>query len=129
MSKKHRDPDWAEAKQRCRLNQEEIQMAKELGFTPHKLVKNIPSPSQRWKAPVKEWVRMLHAERFGGRKAAARPSKPAAAIRKEDADGEGISAAASNRANRRMSRRAPRAPLCCTAKTFRPAPLSPECAW
>jgi len=35
-------------------------MARELGLNPRKLVKNIPSPSQRWKAPVGEWVRELY---------------------------------------------------------------------
>jgi hypothetical protein len=32
MKEKH-DPKWAEAKRRCRLNQEEIRMAKELGIS------------------------------------------------------------------------------------------------
>jgi len=34
---------WAEAKNRCRLNQADIQMAKELGMKPKSLIKNIPS--------------------------------------------------------------------------------------
>lgn len=69
MSKpiKH-DPKWAKAKQLCRLNMEEIQMAKELGFTPKALMKNRPAPSEKWKLPVKLWIRELHAERFKSRK-------------------------------------------------------------
>lgn len=40
-------------------------MAKELGMTPKSLLKNIPSPSQQWKSPVKVWVRQLHEKKFG----------------------------------------------------------------
>jgi len=57
--------DWAEAKRRCRLSAEEVRMAKELGFKPRSLIKNIPAKSQPWKAPVSEWIRDLHAKRFG----------------------------------------------------------------
>lgn len=57
--------DWAEAKKRCRLNQADIQMAKELGMKPKSLIKNIPSPNQQWKAPVKRWVRELYENKFG----------------------------------------------------------------
>jgi hypothetical protein len=66
---------WAEAKRRCRLNEEDVRMAKELGFQPKSLIKNIPSPSQRWKAPVKDWVRDLYDKKIGARKRAA--AKPA----------------------------------------------------
>jgi hypothetical protein len=38
-------------------------MAKELGFKPRSLLKNLPSPQQRWKARVAEWVRELYAKR------------------------------------------------------------------
>ncbi|SDI91014.1 hypothetical protein [Natribacillus halophilus] len=62
---KKKNATWAEAKKRCRLNQADIQMAKELGMTPKSLLKNIPSPSQQWKAPVKVWVRELYEEKFG----------------------------------------------------------------
>jgi hypothetical protein len=43
-------------------------MARELGFKPKSLLKNIPSPSQRWKAPVADWVRNLYEKKL--RKAA-----------------------------------------------------------
>jgi len=62
------DPKWALAKKRCRLNMDDIRMAKELGLAPRSLMKNIPSPSQQWKLPVKLWIRELHAKRFGRRK-------------------------------------------------------------
>jgi hypothetical protein len=55
MSKKKKsdkfDPLWAQAKKVCRLNQEEIRMAKELGMGPRVLMRNVPSPKQQWKAP------------------------------------------------------------------------------
>jgi hypothetical protein len=59
--------DWAEAKKRCRLNQDDIEMAKALGMKPYGLVKNIPTQQERWKAPVKIWVRELYEEKFGRR--------------------------------------------------------------
>ncbi|MFT8321954.1 MAG: hypothetical protein ABF649_13705 [Bacillus sp. (in: firmicutes)] len=65
MVKKWNSKDWAEAKKRCRLNEAEIQMAKELGITPKGLIKVIPEPNQHWKAPVKVWIRELYQEKFG----------------------------------------------------------------
>ena len=38
-------------------------MAKELGLNPRSLIKNIPSPSQQWKLPVKQWIRELYEKR------------------------------------------------------------------
>ncbi|PEL14308.1 hypothetical protein [Bacillus sp. AFS017336] len=55
---------WEEAKKRCRLNATDIQMAKELGMTPKSLIKNIPTPNQQWKAPVKVWIRDLYEKKF-----------------------------------------------------------------
>ena len=68
MSKKNnkKNPDWAKAKKLCRLSHEEGALAQRLGFTPRALIGNIPSPTQRWKAPVKEWVRDLYEEEFPG---------------------------------------------------------------
>ena len=71
------DARWAEAKKKCRLNAETARMAKELGLNPGNLIKNRPSPSQQWKAPVHEWVRDLYAERQ--EKAAKKAAKKAAA--------------------------------------------------
>jgi hypothetical protein len=61
---RRREADWAEAKRLCRLSKEEVRMARALGMNPRKLIENRPSPSQRWKAPVGEWVRELHRKRF-----------------------------------------------------------------
>ena len=57
------DPQWAKAKQVCRLNMEDIRMAKELGFSPKTLMSNVPSPNQDWKLPVKSWIRELYEKR------------------------------------------------------------------
>ena len=56
MGKKPRRHTWPEAKKLCRLNQLDIEMAKRLGFGPDTLIRAIPSPKQRWKLPVKDWV-------------------------------------------------------------------------
>ena len=69
-NKQKRDQDWIEAKRRCQLNQDDIRKAKELGLNPRKLIKNIPSKSQQWKAPVKYWIRELYEKQQ--RKIAAR---------------------------------------------------------
>ena len=57
------EADWAEAKCRCRLNDEEMRMAKEMGLNPRSLIKNIPSKRQPWKAPVKVWIREMYMKR------------------------------------------------------------------
>lgn len=63
-SREKKERLWAEAKRRCCLNEEEIGMAKKLGMNPRSLIKNIPAPTERWKAPVKVWVRELYEKRF-----------------------------------------------------------------
>jgi len=57
------DDLWAECKKKCRLNMEDVALAKKLGLNPRSLIKNIPSESQPWKAPVKEWLREMEAKR------------------------------------------------------------------
>jgi hypothetical protein len=75
MARKPETDDWAEAKRLCHLDEDDIRMAKELGFKPATLIKNIPSPSQRWKAPVKVWIRERYEQNFGARKAAPVPPR------------------------------------------------------
>ena len=43
---------WQDAKKKCRLTDEDIARAKRLGLNPRSLIKNIPSKSEPWKAPV-----------------------------------------------------------------------------
>ena len=57
------DEQWAECKRKFRLNDEDIALAKRLGLNPHSLIKNIPSKSEPWKAPIKDWLRDIEAKR------------------------------------------------------------------
>jgi hypothetical protein len=57
------DAQWAECKRKCRLNEEDIALAKRLGLNPRSLVKNIPNKSEPWKAPVKDRLRDIEAKR------------------------------------------------------------------
>lgn len=59
---------WAEAKKKCRLNEEDIRMAKEMGLNPKSLIKNIPSPREQWKQTVKIWIREMYEERHRKKK-------------------------------------------------------------
>ncbi len=72
------DDAWNEAQWRCGLSDEEVRMARELGFQPRSLIKNIPAPSQKWKAPVSEWVRALYEKKTGSREHAGAPAPQAA---------------------------------------------------
>ena len=57
------DELWKQAKTKCRLNMEEIELAKKLGINPKSLIKNIPNKSEPWKAPVGVWLREIEAKR------------------------------------------------------------------
>lgn len=54
---------WDEAKKKCRISDEEIRMAKEMGLNPKSLIKNIPNKKEQWKAPVKIWIREMYEEK------------------------------------------------------------------
>jgi len=62
-SKGSKDAEWAEAKKKCRLNDETLRMAKEMGLNPRSLIKNIPNKTQPWKAPVHIWIREMYEKR------------------------------------------------------------------
>jgi hypothetical protein len=67
MSKKGRQHDeeaWSNAKA-CRLNARQVEMARALGMNPKKLPGLRPSPQQRWKLPVGEFIEECYAKRFG----------------------------------------------------------------
>ena len=57
------DELWAECKRKCRLNNDDSALAKRLGLNPRSLIKNIPNKSQPWKAPVKDWLQEIEAQR------------------------------------------------------------------
>lgn len=54
---------WQDAKKKCRLNDDDIALAKRLGLNPRSLTKNIPNKSEPWKAPVKDWLHEMDAKR------------------------------------------------------------------
>lgn len=54
---------WQDAKKKCRLNNEDIALAKRLGLNPRSLVKNIPNKSEPWKAPVSVWLHEIEEKR------------------------------------------------------------------
>ena len=58
QSFKH-DPLWAKAKKVCRISQEDIAMAKQLGLKPRTLMKNNPSPNQQWKLRRVHWSSLV----------------------------------------------------------------------
>jgi hypothetical protein len=60
----HSDELWAECKRKCRLNAEDIELAKKLGLNPRSLIKNVPNKSEPWKAPVKDWLREIESKRI-----------------------------------------------------------------
>ena len=57
------EQEWQEAKKKCRLNDEDIALAKRLGLNPRSLIKNIPSKSEPRKAPVKVWLHEMDEKR------------------------------------------------------------------
>ncbi|MDD3228633.1 MAG: hypothetical protein PHE09_05375 [Oscillospiraceae bacterium] len=54
---------WQDAKKKCRLNDDDIALAKRLGLNPRSLTKNIPNKSEPWKTPVKDWLHEMDAKR------------------------------------------------------------------
>lgn len=54
---------WDEAKRKCRLGDEEIRMAREMGLNPKSLIKNIPNKKEMWKAPVKDGIHDMYEDR------------------------------------------------------------------
>ena len=67
LKKSSQEQLWAEAQRRCRLSDDAMRLAKELGLSPRSLIKNIPSPKQQWKAPVEDWVREMYEKRYGAK--------------------------------------------------------------
>lgn len=58
------EQQWKEAKSKCKLSDEDIRKAKEMGLNPKSLIRNIPSKQQQWKLPVHEWVQLMYEERL-----------------------------------------------------------------
>ena len=76
------DQLWQEAKKCCRLDDEDIALAKRLGLNPRSLIKNIPHKSEPWKAPVKDWLHEIEAKR--SKKAAQKQHRRENAAKSQD---------------------------------------------
>jgi len=63
MATNKKDAEWKDAKNKCKLSAETLNMAKEMGLNPRSLIKNIPSKSEQWKAPVSVWIQDMYEER------------------------------------------------------------------
>lgn len=63
MAINKKDAEWEEAKKKCRINTETLNMAKEMGLNPRSLIKNIPNKSEQWKSPVSVWIQDMYEER------------------------------------------------------------------
>lgn len=50
-------------RKKCRLGDEEIRMAKEMGLNPRSLIKNIPNKNEMWKVPVEDWIYDMYDKR------------------------------------------------------------------
>ena len=70
---------WRNAKKICRLSARQVEMARALGMNPKKLPRLRPSPQQRWKLPVGEFIEECYWKRFGGHPLGRQPDKPAPA--------------------------------------------------
>ena len=59
----HNEKQWQEAKKRCRLNDDDIKLAKQMGLNPKSLIRNIPNKNEMWKLPVNQWIHNMYEER------------------------------------------------------------------
>src|SRR5207244_3049910 len=62
----HDEEAWTSAKKICPLTARQVEMARALGMNPRKLPGLRPSPQQRWKLPVGDFIEERYRKRFGG---------------------------------------------------------------
>ena len=78
----HDDEAWTNAKKICRLSARQVEMARALGMNPRKLPGLRPSPQERWKLPVGEFIEERYWKRFGGQPRDHNPCGPEPSSRK-----------------------------------------------
>jgi hypothetical protein len=61
----HDNEAWTNARKICRLSARQVEMARALGMNPRKLPGLRPSPQERWKLPVGEFIEERYRKRFG----------------------------------------------------------------
>ena len=76
--RKDHEEAWRNAKKICQLNARQVEMARALGLNPKKLPRLRPSPQQRWKLPVGEFIEACYRKRFGGNSFDHHPHNPEA---------------------------------------------------
>lgn len=57
--------DWITARKRYGLSHAHVQMARELGMNPNKLVKLDNHDQEPWKVPLPQFIERLYLQRFG----------------------------------------------------------------
>ncbi len=63
---KKRPATWSLAKYKCKVGDDTIRKAKELGMSPRTLIaSNASRRDEPWKSPVAEWVDSLYEKRHG----------------------------------------------------------------
>lgn len=72
----HDEEAWTKARKICRLTARQVEMARALGMNPRKLPGLRPSPQERWKLPVGDFIEECFGKRFGGDQHARRPKPP-----------------------------------------------------
>jgi hypothetical protein len=88
VKKRHDEEAWGNAKKVCRLNARQVEMARALGMNPKKLPGLRPSPQQRWKIPVGEFIEECYRKRFGGNGSGNQTHEPRPSARQHSAPGE-----------------------------------------
>jgi hypothetical protein len=65
MGKKLQQHCWPEPIRLRRLNRNDVERSRELGFRPGSLLRARPGAKNKWKLPVNQWVRARYRARFG----------------------------------------------------------------
>lgn len=60
----HDEEAWANARKICRLTARQVEMARALRMNPRTLPRLRPSPQQRWKLPLGEFIEECYSKRF-----------------------------------------------------------------
>ena len=84
----HDEEAWSNAKRVCRLSGRQVEMARALGMNPKKLPGLRPSPEQRWKRPVGEFIEERYRKRFGENAGDSEPRGPRSDSRQPSAPRE-----------------------------------------
>jgi hypothetical protein len=88
----HDDEAWTNAKKMCRLTARQVEMARALRMNPKKLPRLRPSPQQRWKLTVGEFIEECYRKRFGDGSRHHDPRRPESSVREPSSADRSIEA-------------------------------------